>query len=100
MLFEVIKRPDGSAPDGIRDTWIGLTLEADDFPVIVFMKDSSGKVVKEINCWKVPFDRALFILGAKSKEAADWYRQNYPKETQFIAFGCDETKVVDWSSPE
>jgi hypothetical protein len=97
MFLVVTKRPDGSAPRKIRNAWINLILEADDFPVIVPVKDSSGKIVKERNCWKVPFSHALCILGTKSKEAADWYRQNYPKETQFIAFGCDETRVIDWS---
>ncbi len=43
MLFEIIKRPDGSAPDGIRDAWIGLELEADEFPVMVPVEDSTGK---------------------------------------------------------
>lgn len=99
MLFEVIKRPDGSAPEAIRDAWISLILEADGFPVMVPVKDSAGKVVK-VDCWKVPFKHALSVLSEKSQEAADWYRQNYPKETQFIAFGCDETKIVDWSSPK
>lgn len=49
MLFEVIKRPDGSAPDGIRDAWIDLILEGNDFPVMVPVKDSTGKIVK-IDC--------------------------------------------------
>jgi hypothetical protein len=97
MLFEVIKRPDGPAPDEVRGAWIGLILEADVFPVGVPVKDSTGEVAGERSCWKVAFEDALSVLGKKSKEAADWYRQNYPKETQFIAFGCDETKVIEWS---
>lgn len=96
MYFKVIKKPDGLAPDEIRDAWIGLTLEADDFPVIVPVKDSTGKVVEEKKCWSSPFKKALAVLGEKSKEAADWYRQNYPRDTQLIAFACDETKVIGW----
>jgi len=100
MLFEVIKRPDGSAPEAVRNAWIGLELEADEFPVTVPIKDSAGKIVGERDCWKVSFRDVLSALSSKSKEAAEWYRQKYPKNTKFIAFGCDEVRVVDWSSPK
>jgi hypothetical protein len=93
----IIARPEGEAPEWVRDAWIGLELplvhagavETLGFGVLTGPK---YRWVESLLCrlgraqrvcgYVVPADEAVERLAGKSPEAARWWRENAARYTQ------------------
>ncbi|GLK48704.1 hypothetical protein GCM10017620_16770 [Brevundimonas intermedia] len=112
QTVRIVRRPDGEAPEWVRDAWIGLVLPLarDDavttagFGVRTLPK---GRVMTWWRCvtrqyevvtgYLVESSEAIRILGETRPEAADWWRSHTPVFTKpgqmfiFDAPACERT---------
>lgn len=95
--IKITSIPAGAAPLWVREAWVGLTLPfINSKPYIVGGEDDINTLAlgtrRGINCQKlfiIPKEKALEILGAKNKNAAQWFNSYAPACGDF-SFGDDE----------
>lgn len=92
---EITQMPDGPAPESVRKAWVGVRFPAKLLPGDVIERDfTQGKPMGNRGGIMVETDIAINRLSEKSKDAADWFRQNVPPGMPFLSFGPTEFEVV------
>ena len=92
-MIRIIRRPEGEAPEWVRDAWIGLEipLACEDqitttgFGVVSGPRSFIGEWLavmfgrpKQLRGWCVSADEAVSLLGARRPDAAAWWRREAP----------------------
>ena len=93
MHVEIIARPDGEAPEWVRDAWIGLRLPLSHpdkrawrgTGVLTGPRSSLGNLLAMVRGrtermpgYLVDAETAIAILGRANPAAASWWRENVP----------------------
>ena len=95
MLIEIIRVPNGPAPEKVRREWVGLRMDAQVMPANGSEVDfTTNKPIGNRGGCIVKTDIALRVLGKKSKGAAEWFRRNIPAGLPWLSFGPDEIKII------
>ena len=95
FLIEIIKRPEGPAPEKIRDAWIGTNLIAIEKPPQLNEVDPiKQKFIIGRKAYLVERSQALTILAQKSPEAAQWFDLHFPPDLDALTFGEREVKIL------
>ena len=79
MLFEVIKAPDGTSPQWVRDAWVGVQFQAlQGAPVSMQTMSAaeSKEQISERRGYQAKGRDVLGLLALKDAEAAKWYIEN------------------------
>lgn len=99
-LIRIIARPEGEAPEAVRDAWIGLELplvypEPVDSLTFGILSAPRYRWLERLLCslgraqritgYVVPADQAVERLAARDPAAAQWWRDN---AARFIAPGA------------
>jgi hypothetical protein len=90
--FTVKSAPSGSAPQSVRDGWIGLTLPFDE--IILCNSDIFGKLQDpSILSYVVSQETALNLLKSYSPESFRWWNENGFPSSSFAGF-CFSTEPL------
>lgn len=99
MRIEITSIPRGSAPQEVREQWIGVILTIVELPRIGSLHniemDFEGCMQPIRKNFVVNTDDAIAELAKKSPEAANWFIENLPREFDHLVFGLDEGKIVE-----
>lgn len=95
MKAQIIKVPEGSAPENIRKEWVGIILE------VVRMPEYRGEM-DFLTGAHYPNRRgflansccAISAIRQKSLEAARWFEENLPVDNRHLCFGPDEMEIL------
>lgn len=97
VRIRITKTPDGDAPDSVRKNWKGIEIDAYELPGWSGEVDiKTGEPIPERkgNIYVVNAEEALKVLGERSPEAAEWFRQNIRPDLSSLSFGEKEIKVI------
>ena len=110
--IKIVKVPSGSAPEWVRQAWVGLILPC--YPIMGL--PDNGEPEKDIRdghsikynglnrrSISVPQTEALRILSKAKLGAATWWKsQGFPKQTpnDCFSFGEDEVQIVSGVSQQ
>ena len=97
----IIRRPDGEAPEWIRQAWVGLELPCD--PVLGYPEGGMDRgVITEMSVMQnqsgvsVPQDLALAVLQEADPNAAAWWRTyGFPRPDEYFGFEEGEIKILE-----
>lgn len=93
--IKIIRTPEGPAPESVRINWIGVELVAIKTPPDLEEVDfTTGQEFGNRGGYIVDARAAVKALRKKSEDAALWFEQNLPKETNFLIFGPDEVEAL------
>lgn len=70
--IQILKTPPGTAPDWVREEWVGLTLPT--YDITNTNVEVTGEVVNRLG-YCVSKSEALEVLGQSSPEAVEWWRK-------------------------
>lgn len=79
MLFEVIKAPQGTSPQWVRDAWVGVQFQAlQGAPVSMktMAATEAKSQIAERRGYQVMAREVLGLLALRHPEAAKWYINN------------------------
>jgi hypothetical protein len=77
MEIEIVGIPDGEAPLEIREQWVGLVLPVTSGVCREPRGVVTGKVLDYYDGYRVKDTVAIDILYNKSREAGQWWKDNY-----------------------
>ena len=99
--IRVIKRPEGEAPDWVRDAWIGLIIPLAEDGGVGEGK-TFGTLTGESQGYSLGFritpKTAVGVLEEHHPDAASWWKERCPtiwKEGATFRFQLDECEVVE-----
>lgn len=95
VKIRIISRPDGGAPEYIRDQWIGLVMPArtTDSPLANVM--TLQRVTDRAGGYEVPWDAAMAALGEKNPSARKWWENlNITHHFPALIFTRDCCEIV------
>lgn len=101
-MIEIVRVPEGEAPDWVREAWVGHVLPCDQFLGYAQSRDKGVVSLQETTrnklSYAVPQKDALQILRNYSPNAAAWWRiHGFPKDTpgeDYFGFDEADAKVV------
>ena len=73
LKIRIISRPDGGAPEGIRDQWIGLVMPARITDSRLADVMTLRRVTDRVGGYAVPWEAAMDALGKKDPSARKWW---------------------------
>ena len=79
MLFEVIKAPDGTSPQWVRDAWVGVqfpALQGAPVSMQTMAAAESKSQIAERRGYQTKARDVLGLLALKNPRAAQWYIDN------------------------
>lgn len=79
MLFEIIKAPDGTSPQWVRDAWVGVkfaALQGAPVSMQTMAAAESKAQATERRGYQTSARDVLGLLALKDAEAAKWYITN------------------------
>ena len=92
---EITKTPDGPAPEWVRNAWVGVKLPAKLLlPDAIEANFTQNKPIGNRGGIQVETNAAINLLSEKSKDAADWFRQNIPSGMPWLSCGPTEFNVL------
>ena len=101
MKIKFISRPDGQAPEWVRDAWIGLIVETPGTsnPNEGIMIGVQGGPIEDddrnIGGYEVNTKEAVTALEKTNPEAALWWKENFPIEfLNTLVFGKEFCEIV------
>jgi len=95
MLIEIVRVPNGPAPEEIRKEWVGVQMSAEPIPASAMEADFTiNRPIGNRGGFMVRTEVALEALGKKSEEAANWFNQNIPSGMPWLSFGPNEVEIV------
>jgi hypothetical protein len=111
MFIKIVKRPDGEAPDWVRDAWIGLRLptaqERQRHWIALGVSSNPRNFLDLVLSWlagktfgirgySVNARQAVELLSAANADAAEWWRTNCPyllDGRRLLVFRSDECEL-------
>ena len=79
MLFEIIKAPDGTSPQWVRDGWVGVkfpALQGAPVSMQTLAASETKAQVTERRGYQANARDVLGLLALKDADAAKWYIEN------------------------
>ncbi len=73
FMIRIISRPEGGAPEHIRDEWIGLTLRCEGMNPYPLSNVMTHELVERTGGYTVRWDVAMEALGRKSQVTRNWW---------------------------
>lgn len=96
LKIRITKTPEGSAPERIRESWIGIELLAVKLPSEVEERDftTGQEFGNREGGYMVLVESAINKLRTKSPNAAEWFERNVPSGMKCFSFGPDEVEEL------
>lgn len=93
--IKITQMPEGGAPPGIREQWIGVELTGLRMAEGVSSVDvMTGQSVKARDAYYMFAGYAIRQLEQKSPEAAEWFKKNLSPEVDVLSFGVNEVEAL------
>jgi hypothetical protein len=95
LKIEIIKTPDGQAPEWVRKEWVGIVLPvAEDVPSGLKQTGVLGGQPCIAKGYPVSTEEAIKLLNNKSPKAAGWWQENIsPIFMPYLLFGEQSCEV-------
>ncbi|MEK7120764.1 MAG: hypothetical protein AAB840_01600 [Patescibacteria group bacterium] len=93
IFIEIIKIPEGHAPEEIRREWVGVKLISELKGKFLLKNEDLGLPTGSPVRYEVSTEVAIAKLTLKSESAAKWFKKNWPYRHMY--FNVYEVKELD-----
>lgn len=97
--IRIISRPQGEAPEWVRDAWIGCELDCEPKGCGHVPQYSAGVLtgrVTKVAGYAVGQFRALTVLATKDRKAVSWWQEHgFPLDRQCFIFASTCAEVIE-----